>query len=316
MAKENTNRDRITAISVNLGLLFNVLLAALKTGVGIFGHSPALLADGINSTSDVAYYIVVKIFMAHAQKPADKEHPWGHRQLEPIAAIVVGAFILTTGVAIFWGSINQVYDLFSSGDSSQLASSWALIIALGTFVLKIFLYLFTQKSAKETHNPTLKALANDHLNDIMAALAVVVGLLMGKLGYPWMDPAAGAIVAIYIAKTGVEIIMDSSSELMDRVPDEAFVRDILSIARTVNGVHGIEDVSLHRFGTYYTLHLTLSMVGKLSLDEAHAKSHEVEESLKHRFGKSLKEVHIHYHPLSPIQEHSSSPKHPQGEPRI
>ncbi|MDD3536620.1 MAG: cation diffusion facilitator family transporter [Candidatus Cloacimonetes bacterium] len=313
---DEKSRDRLTAISVNLGLLCNVILAALKTSVGIFGHSPALLADGINSTSDVAYYIAVKIFMTHAKKPADKEHPWGHRQLEPIAAIVVGAFILTTGVAIFWGSINQVYELFSGSASARIASLWALVIALATFFLKIFLYFFTRKAAKNTHNPTLRALANDHLNDIMAALAVVVGLLMGKLGYPWMDPAAGAIVAIYIAKTGVEIIMDSSSELMDRVPDEAFVRDLQSIAKTVNSVQGVQDVSMHRFGTYYTLHLTLSMVGKLSLEEAHAKSHEVEKLLKQRFGDSLKEVHIHYHPLSQNQEHSASRSHPQGEPRV
>jgi divalent metal cation (Fe/Co/Zn/Cd) transporter len=92
-----TDRDKLTNLSVNLGLLSNIVLSILKTGIGIIGHSPALLADGINSSSDVVYYIAVKIFMRQASKPADKEHPYGHRQLESISAIVVGAFILTKG---------------------------------------------------------------------------------------------------------------------------------------------------------------------------------------------------------------------------
>ena len=77
--------------AVNVGLGANTFLAFMKTGVGILGHSPALLADGINSTSDVAYGIVMWLFMRMSGKPADKEHPYGHDQMETIAAVVVGA---------------------------------------------------------------------------------------------------------------------------------------------------------------------------------------------------------------------------------
>ena len=99
------DRDKVTTLTVNLGLIANVVLAALKTSIGILGYSPALLADGVMSISDTVYYIVVKIFMKQAQKPADEEHPYGHRELESIAAIVVGAFIVTTGIAIFLESV-------------------------------------------------------------------------------------------------------------------------------------------------------------------------------------------------------------------
>ena len=89
-------RQKKTILAVNVGLIANTILAFLKTGVGIIGHSPALLADGINSTSDVAYGIVVRIFMLLSGKPADEEHPYGHDRLESIAAVVVGAFVITT----------------------------------------------------------------------------------------------------------------------------------------------------------------------------------------------------------------------------
>ena len=108
---ELERRNRKSALAVNLGLAANVFLAVLKTSVGIVGHSPALLADGINSTSDVAYYLVVAVFMRLARKPADETHPYGHSQLESIASLVVGAFVITTAIAIFWDSVNNVFEL-------------------------------------------------------------------------------------------------------------------------------------------------------------------------------------------------------------
>jgi cation diffusion facilitator family transporter len=292
-------RDKLTSLTVNLGLYSNIVLSLLKTGIGIVGHSPALLADGINSSSDVVYYIAVKIFMHHAQKPADAEHPYGHRQLESISAIVVGAFILTTGIAIFWESINKVYELFTHTESGQSASIWALVIALFTVCLKLYLYFYTRRNVRTTHNPTLKALANDHLNDIMASIAVVVGVVLGRMGYYWMDPAAGAIVAIYIIKTGIEIIMDSASQLMDSVPEGEFSKEIQSEALSVNGVQSIDELGIHRFGPYYTVNMTITVDGSITIDAGHVISNAVEARLLDKFSTGLRQVHIHYHPFTP-----------------
>ncbi|MCI5223080.1 MAG: cation-efflux pump, partial [Candidatus Electrothrix sp. AR4] len=94
----NTENRRKKAESVvNIGLFFNSVLAIVKVFAAVTGHSQALLADGINSISDVIYFIVVKIFVRLSGKPADPEHPYGHHQLESIAALVVGAFVITTG---------------------------------------------------------------------------------------------------------------------------------------------------------------------------------------------------------------------------
>ena len=298
-------RDSLTSLTVNLGLVCNILLSVAKTTVGILGHSPALLADGVNSTSDMVYYIAVKIFMHQARKPADSEHPYGHRQLESISAIVVGAFILTTGIAIFWESVNKVYDILSGHQTGQGASYLALYIAAGTFILKIFLYYFTRNSTHKTGNPTLKALANDHLNDIMASVAVVVGIVLGKLGWFWMDPAAGAIVAIYIIKTGIGIILESSGELMDSFPDEEFKNDLRSIALSSEGVAMIEDLGIHRFGPYFMVHMTICVKGDITVDAGHIISENVERKLFERYPNELSKVMIHYHPLPHTKESGS-----------
>jgi cation diffusion facilitator family transporter len=295
--KRLVDRDRISNYTVNLGMYSNILLSLLKTIIGIVGHSTALLADGINSTSDVVYYIAVKIFMKQANKPADAEHPYGHRQLESISAIVVGAFILTTGIAIFWDSINAVYDLMTGVKPGQAASIFALIVAVFTVILKIYLYIVTKKNQKMTGNPTLRALANDHLNDIMASISVVIGVMGGRMGMLWMDPMAGAIVAIFILRTGISIIMESSAELMDTFPDLKFKEDLVSTAATIPGVMQVDVIGMHCFGPYFIVDIDIGVNGEQSIQQGHSIADKVEQALIDKFSVSLRKVHVHYHPF-------------------
>lgn len=291
------DRDKTTNFTINLGLFSNIFLALIKTSIGIFGHSSALLADGINSTSDFVYYVAVKILMKQAHKPADAEHPYGHRQLESIASIVVGAFILTTGVAIFWDTINAMYDLMAGTRPGRVASIFALIVAVLTFCLKIYLYFITKRNQKLTQSPTLRALANDHLNDIMASVSVVIGVVGGFMGYLWMDPLAGAIVSIFILRTGVSIIMDSSSELMDTFPDSGFREELKTFSEAVPGVKHADVIGMHRFGPYFTINIEIGIDGSLSIQQGHAIADAVERALLEHYQESLRKVHVHYHPI-------------------
>jgi len=291
------DRDIRTNRTINLGLSTNIMLSLLKTIIGIFGHSSALLADGINSTSDVVYYVAVKILMKHANKPADEEHPYGHRQLESISAIIVGAFILTTGVAIFWGAINSFYDLLTNVKPEYTVSIFALVAAILTFFMKIYLYGVTRRNQKLTQNPTLRALANDHLNDIMASISVVIGVIGGRMGLLWMDPLAGAVVSIFILRTGISIIMDSSSELMDTFPDISFRDDLKKSAETVPGVKHADIIGMHRFGPFFTVNINIGVEGSQSIRQGHSIADQVEKLLLDKYSVSLRKVHVHYHPF-------------------
>src|SRR5512138_3116406 len=130
-------RDQKSLLAINLGLGTNIGLSAAKTFFGVVGHSPALLAEGINSTSDVAYYVVASIFVRMANMPADDEHPYGHQQMESIAALVVGSFIVTTAVAIFWDAVDKIWDLVTGVTTSHGASTAALWVALLTVAIKL-----------------------------------------------------------------------------------------------------------------------------------------------------------------------------------
>ncbi len=288
-------REHRSLRAVNLGLGVNILLAGLKTTVGIIGHSPALLADGINSTSDVAYYVVVRIFVRLAHKPADVEHPYGHRQLENIAALVVGAFVVATGIAIFWDSVNRVYDLWFGQGDYMGASMAALFVALGTVAIKIALTGFTQKIGRQTGNPAVSALARDHRNDIWAASAAGVGIFLGRMGFPWVDPLAGALVALVVLRTGVQILRESSEDLMDTIPGQDLEKRIQQILKDVAGLTRVEEILAHRFGPYLVINITIAIEGSLSVAQGDQIATAVETAL-YRDMDLVQRVHVHYHP--------------------
>ncbi len=292
----NQQRERAGIFAVNLGLVANIVLAILKTLIGIVGHSSALLADGINSTSDVAYYIIVRIFMGLAAHPADDEHPYGHRQLESISAMVVGAFVLTTAIAIFWDAVNTVYALWTTPGNREGASIVALVVALGTVAIKIILTRVTLRLGEKAHNPAVLALAYDHRNDIFAASAASIGIGLGRLGYDWIDPLAGAVVALVILRTGVEIVRESSEDLMDTVPGEALKQQIADILSSIVEVRQVEEILAHRFGPYFVINVTIGIDGALTVAEGDRIATQVEARLCEQI-ELLQRVHVHYHPV-------------------
>ena len=288
-------RRHKSMLAVQIGLAANILLAVLKAVVGVVGHSPALLADGINSTSDVAYGIVVSIFVKLSAKPADREHPYGHDQLESVAAVVVGAFVVTTAIAIFWHSVDTVYALLTAPPDNGGASIIALWIALFAILLKSGLTAWTYGISRKTGNNAVRALAQDHRNDIFASSAAAIGIFFGRLNYPWIDPLAGAVVSLIILHTGVDILRSATADLMDTLPGRELAEEIAAALREVYGVQEIEEVHAHRFGPYLVVNLTIGIDGALSVVEGDRIATEVEETLLAQI-QFLRRVYVHYHP--------------------
>jgi len=282
------------ALVITISLLANILLAGLKTSVGVLGHSPALLADGINSTSDVAYSIVVSIFVRLAHKPADDEHPYGHSQLESIGAVVIGSFVITTAIAIFWNSINTIYDLIKGIGIYQGASSAALWIALFTIITKIILTIYSQKIGKQTKNASILALAYDHRNDIYSAMAVMIGIIFGQWGFYWVDPFAGAIVSLVILRTGIEILRESTADLMDTVPGQTLRAEIEDLMTSNEKIDTIGEVHAHRYGPYLMINITVCINGNLKVVEGDKIATWVEQTIMEGIS-SVRHVHVHYH---------------------
>lgn len=287
-------RERQSNRAMNLALAANILLALLKSIGGILGHSAALLADGINSTSDVVYNVVVAIFVKRSTKPADEQHPYGHTQLETIGAVVVGAFVVTTAVTIMWNAIDNLIDILNGTVQPQAISPITLVIALFTIVLKIGLSLYTSKAGKQTQNQTIIALAKDHRNDVVSAGAVVVGILLSHLGYAWVDPLAGGLVALVILRTGVTILSDSTDDLMDTVPGKKLKAKMETALEDIPGLIAIDEMKAHRFGQYLVINLSIFVDGTISVNEGDKIADAVEARLTETLDY-VRAVHVHFH---------------------
>ena len=295
------DRDRKSLLAINLGLGINIILAFVKTLFGIMGHSPALLAEGINSTSDVAYYIAASILMRLANKPADSEHPYGHRQLESIASVVIGSFIVATAVVVFWDAVDKIWDLMSGLTSSAGAHPFALWVSLVTVVIKIFLTYYVRRLGRETQNPVVDALAYDHRNDIFSAAAASIGIFLGERGLPWVDPLAGALVALLILRTGIFVLRESSTDLMGVVPNRDLAERITLLLKGVPGVKQLEELQAHRFGPQIVINVTIGIDGALSVLQGDQIANHVEAELLGSI-PNVRRVHVHYHPANTRHE--------------
>lgn len=287
--------DRKNLSAVNLSLAANVLLAVLKTAVGIVGHSQALLADGINSTSDVVYLAIVRTFMRLAGKPPDREHPYGHRQLESIAAVVVGAFVITTAVVIFWNAVNQVFDLATGRTEASPVQRLALWVALLTVILKIALTVVTGRIGRRTGSLAVLAVARDHRNDVFSITAAAVGISFAQIGYGWVDPLAAALVALVILHTGVTILRESSADLMVILPDRRVRDRIRQLLEAIPAVEQIEEIHVHRVGPYLLVDLTIGIDGTLTVAAGDQIANQVEDALWRNI-EYVRRVSVHYHP--------------------
>lgn len=282
-------------MAVNIGLAANCILAVMKTAIGVLGNSPALLADGINSTSDVAYGIVVSVFMKLSGKPADHNHPYGHDQMESIAAVVVGAFVITTAIAIFWNSVNSVYELMTGQNGFEGAAIITLWVALLTIAMKLWLTVWTTMIGRQTRNTAVTALAHDHRNDIFASLAAALGIFGGRMGYPWVDPLAGAVVSLIILHTGIEILRSATADLMDTVPGKSLEKQIKELLVPIQDIREIEEVHAHRFGPYLVVNITVGIDGDLTVTQGDNIATQIEKLLLENVD-FMRRVYVHYHP--------------------
>jgi cation diffusion facilitator family transporter len=186
----------------------------------------------------------------------------------------------------------------TSSDGAQPVALW---VALATVAIKIFLTWYIRKLGRETKNPVVDALAYDHRNDLFSASAASVGIFLGQRGLPWVDPLAGALVAILILRTGIFVLRESSTDLMGVLPHRDLAERISTLLKDVQGVKQLEELQAHRFGPSIVVNLTIGIDGALSVSEGDLISCCVEETLTREIPQ-VRRVHVHYHPAEKRRE--------------
>ncbi|MFB0538368.1 MAG: cation-efflux pump [Anaerolineae bacterium] len=279
---------------ITLGL--NLLATAAKLIVGYWTGSLSLIADGFDSVFDSASNVIGLAGIYLAAQPADEDHPYGHRKAETMTALIIASLLFLTTWELIQSAVERLRDPALLQTEVNVWSFGALLVSI---VVHMTVVWYELRAGRRLHSDVLVADALHTRADIFVSLSVIGGLIAVSLGYPLADPILALIIALLIAKIGIDIIRESSPTLMDRV---AMPTDqVEQIALSVPGVLSCHRVRSrgHEQAVYADLHIQVDPA--MSTEQAHAIAHEVQRQLRTR-RPDIRDVTIHVEPFGSLPE--------------
>jgi cation diffusion facilitator family transporter len=288
-----SNDHHQTAVNATYFSIFgNTLLALAKGILGVLGNSYALIADAIESTTDIFSSLLVLFGLKYANRPADENHPYGHGRAEPLITFLVVAFLITSACIIGYESIQSIQRPHS------LPKSFTLYFLGAIIVWKEISFRIVLKKSKETNSSSLKADAWHHRSDAITSIAAFLGisiaLFFGK-GYESADDWAALFASGFILYNSYLIFRPALGEIMDEHLYDDLIAAIRNIAITVPGVIDTEKCFIRKAGMKFHVDLHARVEGEISVREGHDIAHLLKDTLRKELPE-LGHVLIHIEP--------------------
>jgi cation diffusion facilitator family transporter len=270
----------------------NALLAAIKAIAGILGNSYALIADAIESTSDIASSLIVLGGIKIASTPADENHPYGHGKAEPLAALLVAVALCTAAVGIAIQSIREILV------PHHAPAPFTLIVLVLVVIFKEWLFRFVFRAGVKTESIVVKTDAWHHRSDAITSSAAFVGIsiaLIGGPGYESADDWAALLAACVIVYNGYRLLLPALAEVMDAAPDPEVVEQVRNVAGNVQGVVGLDKCYIRKMGFEYYVDLHVVINGDVSVRRGHKIGHDVRDAIRKAIPE-ITDVLVHIEP--------------------
>lgn len=286
-----SNKDKAIKTTY-LSIVGNILLAIVKGLTGYFGNSYALIADAIESTTDVFASCLVLFGIKYSTLPPDDNHPYGHGRAEPLITFAVVGFLLISATFIAYESIDNI-------TTPQVApESFTLYVLAAIIIGKEILYRIVSRKGDETHSTSLKADAWHHRSDAITSLIAFIGIsvsiYMGE-GYETADDWAALLASGFIVYNAFLIFRPALSEIMDEHIYDDFVENVRQISTTVEGVVDTEKCFVRKMGLTYHVDLHLIVDGDISVRKGHDIAHRLKNELQRQIPE-ISDVLIHVEP--------------------
>ncbi len=285
--------DEQTAIRTTyFSIAGNTTLAIIKGLAGFFGNSYALIADAIESMTDIFSSFLVLFGLTYASRPADKNHPYGHGRAEPLITFLVVGFLITSATIIAYESIKNI------GTPHELPKIWTLFVLAPLIIWKEISFRLVMKKAKETNSSSLKADAWHHRSDAITSVAAFIGIsiaLYFGTGYETADDWAALFAAGFIFYNSYLIFRPALGEIMDEHLYDDLVEDIRKVSLTVDGIVNTEKCFIRKSGMKYHVDLHATVNADITVKQGHAIAHKLKETLRNDIPQ-VGEVLIHIEP--------------------
>ena len=271
-------------------ILANFFLAIVKITFGVIGHSFAMIADGIESLSDIFSSALVWIGLVYASRPPDHNHPYGHGKAEPLVTFLVVGLLIASSIFITFQSIHFIRTPHEGPENYVL-------IILGMIILvKEGFYRLMKRKSIETQSRILQADAWHHRSDAITSLAAFIGIGVGVCmgeGYEAADDWAALVAAGIILYNAFRIFRPALGEVMDENTHQDLIREIRSISLEVEGIIATEKCLIRKSGMSY--HVDVVVNGQITVDEGHELAHKLKDHLQ-RSLPEISDILIHIEP--------------------
>ncbi len=284
-------RYRVGIIEGWFSIAGNLTLALIKMVLGVFTGSIALMADAVHTASDMISSMALLVGFRLSRKKPDQEHPFGHGRIEYMTGLAI-ALMLTAAGAMF---IYTAYRNLQAGVAAT-PSTLALTVVLFSIWFKNTMYHLSMQLGRLINSEALIADAWHHRSDALSSIAVLIALLGSYLNIVWLDAVFGAIVALFVAYTGLTLARSSISRLLGKAPEPEMAAEVIKRARQVEGVIDAHDLEVHDYGFFKSMTLHIEVDGSLSVIKAHKIAQAVEQCLTRAY--SCNAV-VHVDPLMP-----------------
>ena len=236
-------RDKYISLAGVTGIVANVLLFLIKGALGLISGSVSIIADACNNLSDTGSSVITLIGLKLSKKPADPDHPFGHGRIEYMSAFIVSLLILLVGFELFKSSVEKIIN-----PAPPTVSIVVLIGLVASIFIKLFMFFFMNKMDKAVNSGSLKATAQDSLNDCIATGAVLVAMVIAKIWLINLDAVIGVLVALFILWSGFNTARDTLSPLLGEPPEQSLIDSIESHIMSYEEFSGIHDLIVHNYG--------------------------------------------------------------------
>lgn len=241
--KDANVRTNVGKLSGIVGIFSNLFLFVIKFMIGTIVHSVSIQADGVNNLTDAGSNIISILSFHLANKPADKDHPFGHERTETIASLFVGILILVLGFETAKESISKV--IHPGSIDFRIAS---VIILLISIIVKFWMYAYNKKLSKTYDSSLLEATALDSISDVCGTTAVLVSTLLSPVLHFNLDGYMGIVVSGIILYGAYGLLRDMINSLIGEAPDPELVHNIVDRIMAHPAILGVHDMMLHNYG--------------------------------------------------------------------
>ncbi|MCX7554826.1 cation diffusion facilitator family transporter [Marinicella sp. S1101] len=286
MQESNTKKDKKVQQIIMVEGFYNVVVLVLKLIVGLTTNSLAIISDAIHSLTDVLNNVVIWMVMRVAGKPADKEHPYGHRKFETIAVFALASLLVVLAVQL-------IIQAFTSDTNEITNEAWGLVLMLLVLAMNFSVSMWERNWAKKLNSDILHADAQHTLVDVLTTFLVIISWQLSAMGLVWLDKLCAIAVALLVFYFAFGLFQKVIPILVDGFAIDPTL--LSKEAEQVNGVKTVRKVRSRWIGNNKAVDLIITVDASLNITDSHDIAHAVEDLLVARFNVADVSIHVEPH---------------------